>query len=270
MAEEFPGLVVAYVGPNAAHRRFRTAIANAKALAFVLTEDNARVLHSFLEQADGARRRSPDGTFAIGKVGRASTTSAQLAIHITSNEIDLTAGEPGGFVSQALGLVYREIYSVFETFVVDLFEEIAYQEKRILYSRQAITHEEALGAANLAELQKLIIDQRKSELTRIGFTGLDKVFEGFGLPIVPMTEPPPIAQQEDVARRLHLLSAARNVIEHNRSVVNAEFVALVADSPHRIGDRIAIREPELGDALSAVEWTADQLNRRAIEKFKVA
>ena len=84
-----------------------------------------------------------------------------------------------------------------------------------------------------------------------------------------MTEPPSIAEQEDVDRRLRLLSAARNVIEHNRSVVNKEFAALVPDSPYKIGDRIAIREPELGDALSAVEWTADQLNRRAIKTFNL-
>jgi hypothetical protein len=96
IAEEFLGLRVAYIGPNVAHRRGRTAIATAKALAFVLTEDNARALHSFLEQAGRARRTSPDGKFAIGKVGRASITSAQLAIHITGNEIDLTADEPGG------------------------------------------------------------------------------------------------------------------------------------------------------------------------------
>jgi hypothetical protein len=48
MQEQLPGLVIAYVGPNAAHRSLRAALANAKALAFVLIEENSAVLRSFL------------------------------------------------------------------------------------------------------------------------------------------------------------------------------------------------------------------------------
>jgi len=59
------------------------------------------------------------------------------------------------------------------------------------------------------------------------------------------------------------------LIEHNRSVVNREFVNLVPNSGYTVGDRIAITVIELGDALSAVEWTVDDLNRRAINKFGI-
>ena len=102
--------------------------------------------------------------------------------------------------------------------------------------------------------------KRKSELTRTGFRGLEKTFQGIGLPIVPMEEPPPLAEQEDVHRRLALLSAIRNIIEHNRSVANAEFVALVPDCGYQIGDPVSITVTELGYALSAVEFAADSLN----------
>jgi hypothetical protein len=270
MGKTFPGLTAAYVGPNPAHLRFRTAIANAKTLGYVLASEDAKVLRSFLDAAETVRSKSPDGTFAIGVAGGGSRTTMQLGIHITGSEIDLIAGEPGGFVSQALGLVYREAYRIFETFVIDLFEEIALRDRRILFSGHTITHEDALRPGTPLELQRLIIARRKTELTRVGLGKLEKLFRGFGLPIVPMVEPPPIAQQQGIQRRLHLLSASRNVIEHNRSEVNDEFIALVPDSKYSVGDRITITTSELGEALSAVEWTADQLNVRALARSEVA
>ena len=139
----------------------------------------------------------------------------------------------------------------------------------MLFTNQKITHEDALRAADPAELQRLIIEERKAELTRAGFRRLEKTFEGMGLPIAPMLEPPPRAAQEDIRRRLILLSAVRNVIEHNRSRVNRGFLDLVPDSGYSIGNPITITVTELGDAFSAVEWTADQLNQRAIEKFGI-
>ena len=71
-------------------------------------------------------RRATPGTRVSRS--RSTTTTTQLAIHITINEADLIAAEPGGFVSQALALVYREVYRVFETFLIDLFEEIALRD----------------------------------------------------------------------------------------------------------------------------------------------
>ncbi|MEW6211676.1 MAG: hypothetical protein AB1631_25175 [Acidobacteriota bacterium] len=269
MSEQFPGLTITYIGHNASHRNFRASLANAKALAYVLADNNSMVLRGFLDRVEEAKRRSPDGSFAIGLTGgRSTTTNVQLAIHITGTEVALIDSELGGFVPQALALVYREVHRVFETYLVDLFEEIAKQDKRVLFSNQKITHEVALGAANSVELQQIIIDERKAELTRAGFFGLEKVFNGMGLPIVPMSDPP-LSEQVDIRQRLILLSAIRNLIEHNRSEVNREFENLAPTLGYIVGDRIAITVTELGDALSAVEWTADDLNRRAIEKFGI-
>jgi hypothetical protein len=134
----------------------------------------------------------------------------------------------------------------------------------VLFSKQQITHEEALSAPDPATLQRLIIERRKSELTRIGFLGLEKTFEGIGLPIF---ENPTAPEQHATRANLLLLSASRNVIEHNRSVVNNEFLALVPGSVYKVGDIITITVAELGDALATVEWTAEHLNSRAIAKF---
>jgi hypothetical protein len=129
-----------------------------------------------------------------------------------------------------------------------------------------ISHEDALRAG--PELPRLILDQRKAELTRAGFDGLDKTFEGMGLPIVVIPDLTHGASQ-DIRRRLVLLNATRNVIEHNRSIVNRDFLDRVRDSTYAVGDRITITLTELGDALRAVEQASDDLNRRAVAKFRV-
>jgi hypothetical protein len=89
------------------------------------------------------------------------------------------------------------------------------------------------------------------------------------MPIISDVEPPPQFEKDEMRRLLIYLGAARNVIEHNKSVVNAEFIALVPDSGHSIGDLILIGSTELGDALFTVERTGDDLNRRAVEKFAI-
>jgi hypothetical protein len=101
----------------------------------------------------------------------------------------------------------------------------------------------------------------------VGFTGLEKAYEKINLPVVPSAGMEPAPEREDVRRRLVLMNAVRNVIEHNRSVVNAEFLQLVPNSPWPAGHGIVVTVTELGDALSAVEWAGDNLNKRAVDKF---
>ncbi|HLN26224.1 MAG TPA: hypothetical protein VK395_00610 [Gemmataceae bacterium] len=270
MSEQFPGLMVAYLGPNAAHREFRTALANAKALAFILAEDNTAVLRAFLDKAEQTKSKAGGPGYALGMAGgRSTTTTVQLAVHLTGNEIDLINAVPGGFISQALGLVYREVSRAFETYLVDLFGEIATRKKQVLFSGQTLTHQEALEAAGPAEIHRLVIERRKAELTRVGFAGLQKTYDNLNLPIVPTTGPEPAAESDDVRRRLVLMNAIRNVIEHNRAVVNADFLRLVPDSPWAEGQIIAITVTELGDALSAVEWAGNSLNGRAVDKYGI-
>ena len=258
-----------YVGNNSAHRTFRLALANTKALAYVLAKGDSTVLRGFLTDAAEVKQRFKAGDFAMGVCGGPNTTTQiHIGVAITAKEIALIESEPGGFVSQALGLIYREVYRIFETYLIGLFEEIAIKDKRVLFTNQKITHEEVLRS-HASDLQRLIIEERKAELTRLGFKGLEKTFDGIGLPIIPMSEPPPLAEQRWVRNRLILLSAIRNVIEHNRSIVNREFIDVIPHSVYGIGDQIVIDTTKLGDALCAAEWTIDNLNRRAVGKYGI-
>ena len=80
----------------------------------------------------------------------------------------------------------------------------------------------------------------------MGFAGLEKAYEKLNLAVVPSTGPEPAAEREDVRRRLVLINAVRNVIEHNRSVVNADFLRLVPDSPWPAEHVIVVTGTELG------------------------
>ncbi len=154
--------------------------------------------------------------------------------------------------------------------MVDLFEEIANCEKRVLYTANKITHEDALRAKDPLELQRHIIEDRKGELTRAGFVGIEKVFEKFGLPVLPEAKLSDQSEARDQIRESLLwMSALRNLIEHNRWIVNREFFTQFPDSGLKVGDCIDITLSDICEAIGVVEWTADNLNDRAVEKFKI-
>ncbi|MBI1424124.1 MAG: hypothetical protein GC149_11700 [Gammaproteobacteria bacterium] len=222
-----------------------------------------------MHQTDAIKKSSPDGRFAIGVAGRVTANTLQCAVHLTGNEIDLISSEPGGFLAQAFGLIYREVYRSFETYLVELFGEIARRDKRILFSNHQITHEDALKHDSPETLQSFVLERRKAKLTRIGLSGLESTFENIGLPLVPMVEPPSVSEQQSVLLRLQTASAIRNVIEHNSGIINEEFLKLIPGTSYKLGEHIIISTPELGDAISAIEWASDNLNRRAVEKYKI-
>jgi hypothetical protein len=152
-------LVFPYIGPNASHRTFRVGLAHTKALAFILARGDSRVLPDFLTYVDEQRKSFASGNFVIGVCGGPNTTTVRLGIAISGREIDLIQAEQGGFTGQALGLIYREVHRIFETYLIDLFEEIATRDKRVLFSNQKISHEEVLRA-DPADLQRIIIEDR--------------------------------------------------------------------------------------------------------------
>jgi hypothetical protein len=122
MPEQFPGLVVAYIGPNAAHRSLRAALANAKALTFVLVQRNLAVLRDFLTEAEKAKQQSRDGEFAVVMVGDGSTTTTvHVPIHLTGTEIALIDAELGGFVPKRSALsIVKSIASLRRTLSTSL------------------------------------------------------------------------------------------------------------------------------------------------------
>jgi hypothetical protein len=263
----FPELVYAYIGENKAHRDFRAALINAKVLAYLLGKNDSALIKGFLAEAAEVQAKSPDGYYAFGIAGRAESKSVQLGIHLRCNEIDLIEDKPGGFHAGAYGLVYREANRAFETFLIDLFAEIARAENRVLYSGQTLTHEEALRAATPEALQEFILEQRRSELTRLGYQKIEKTFESIGLPV--LGDPPLNDEQKSVRDRLILMGAARNIMEHNSSVINSEFLSRATGTQYVAGQPFVVSSIELGDALSAVEHAADGLNRRAVDKFNL-
>ena len=268
MTRAFPELGAAYIGANPAHRAFMKTLANTKALAYILAWKKPPPLKPLLDQAESARAASPDGTFSIGVAGRATETTVQLAIHLTGNEIDLVT-EAGGFETQLYGLVYREAYRGLETYLVDLYDEIARSDHRVLYSTKKITHEDALRAMEGPGLVHAIVESRRGDLTRAGFDGLKSLYETLNLPLFAPREGSTQSEIENVASRLEAAAAIRNILEHNSAVVNNEFLKRVPDTSFEAGEQITIGLPELGDLLSAAEWTADSLNRRALAKYPI-
>jgi len=153
--------------------------------------------------------------------------------------------------------------------LVDLYGEIALSDKRVLFSGQKISHEEALKHDSIEELHLHVISAKKLELTRAGFGSLEKEFEKIGLVLVSDVDVANEGERDSILSRLRTAGALRNILEHNSGVVNWEFKKLVPESKYEIGDRVIVGTPELGDAISSIEHTADSVNKRAVEKFSL-
>lgn len=264
MSHPFPELVIGYIGPNAAHRAFSRDIGNLKVFTYAF-QTGKDGLFGKIEAAIAEAKTHlshPDAPFAIGMAGgRSTTTSVQMAIHLPRNALEFVAAHRQEFTEQILALVYREAYRVFETFTLDLFESIAILDPTILPPMIAASLK--LGS----EAHRLAIAQHRADMS---FGGLERIraeFSRFGLPFLPGTEPPPIAEQEDIIRRLTLCAQLRNVIEHNGGVIDDRFLRKVAQGPYQLGEKAVITLTELGDALSAIEWVSKDLNVRAVARF---
>lgn len=262
-------LMEVYIGPNPAHRVFRENLANAKALGFLLAEENPPMYQLLVDRAAKARSQSPDGRFAIGRPGRATKTSVQLAISLGGNEIDLIA-KGGGFRPQLFALVFREAYRTFESFLVDLFVEIVTAEPRLLKSRRKISHEEVLRASEGSGVISALVDARVMELTHGGLSEMEATYDGWKLPLYEDTSRVRGDEMKTVARRIRQASEIRNVLEHNSGVVNAKFLERSPDSSYTLGDRVTIGTAELGDLLTGASIVADHLNQRAVAKFDLS
>ncbi len=108
-----PSNSLQYAADNAAYRTFRVALATAKALTFALVGETTNAVKSFLETSSKALRESDVPDTMIAMRGPHSNRLGYPGIlSITSDEIQLVESQPGGFKTQALALVYREIHGL--------------------------------------------------------------------------------------------------------------------------------------------------------------
>jgi hypothetical protein len=260
-----PRTLDGYIGSNGAHQSFKREIVNAKVLFLQIRGAREQLKKNFEEKINNARRAAP-GSFSIGMVTEVISPTQIGVLNIPHNEADLVARDYDALETQFNAILYCDLQRILESFLLDLYAEIARKEPRVLTSKKTVTFEEVLKTTNLVEL---LLEKQLMSLSHADREIFEDQFADMGLPIVCHEE---IAQPEREVRaqEFRLLWGVRNVLQHSHGIVNALFLRKVPNSDYKLGDQIVIDAPKLGRAFAAVESIADELNKRAIIKYDIS
>ncbi len=251
-----------YIGQNAAHMAFKREIANAKVL-FFLIRGNRDHLKADLEAVINDARKAAPGSFSVNIITEVFSQTEFRAVVIPHNETELVVQDYESLEVQFNALLFMDLQRILESFLLDLFAEVARKEPRVLISSRTVTFEEVLKTESIPEL---LLEKQLDELSRTDRDGFQEQFERIGLPIL---RPDGSTQEERefLTREFNLLWGIRNILQHNHGVINNIFLKKVPGSGYGLGDRVSIDIPMLGRAFAAAESIADELNSRGVKKF---
>lgn len=195
--------------------------------------------------------------FGLSVVTKGTSRTQFKALTVTRNDIDMFLEDDDRSLAHMYGKLYTDIHRVFTEFTLNLFDEIASIEPRVLltnYANRKLSFREALEADSALEA---VILSTPTTLSHGSLADRTKAFEQLGLPF---------RKDQGLLNSLHLMEATRNVIEHNDGRVNELFVARTGSSIP-LGEMVPLDPEILTAAFGTVEWIGDDLNVRAVEKF---
>lgn len=109
------------------------------------------------------------------------------------------------------------------------------------------------------QLLASIVEERVDRLSYRSVASLDAYFrEALRLPL---------SDDAALLRTVSRLVAMRNLLVHNRGLVNRRFRLLWGDDAPAIGERVVVDHSFLMDGYEAVETLADDLESRAVHKY---
>ena len=238
MRDKFDELGEAYIGLNKAHLRFKQKITNEKVFVYIFMK-NRKQLFSFLQQKIEDTRKTYGNKFSLGIITKGDSQTSLKAIIIRANENDLIAKNFEEFESQIYSKVFSEIHRIFVDYTIDLYNEIIQ------------SHQELPKYNNLS--------YKHSRET---------AYNDIGLSIMPVHDIGG-STVEKLKVRMNLLESTRHVIEHNDGIVDEKFLQKNPNSSLNLGEKIDIRTEQIGEVIAMVEVLAEDLNKRALDKFDV-
>ena len=218
-----------YSGPNASHIRFSQNYRYLNALYYLIVS-NKEVLATNLKKAS----QTPNSV--IGVVTNPISNTQFQGVLVPANDAKNMANNFPGFIAvlnkQTISSSYRALSDYLIDQLIELKDEVGLKYDQKISGR--------------LEERFLTMDHIKKAYEQIGFD--------------LCTDP-----QDD--RRMNWLVATKNIIEHNDSKINKEYLRLTGDGALDIGDVAPTGAKEAGEALSLVEHVAQSLNKRILSKW---
>lgn len=147
----------------------------------------------------------------------------------------------------------------FLTYVSELLALVFTSRPETLKSSETIKLEEILQHGTMDDLVKRLAERRVERLSYQGMKDLQKdLSERLGFDIFPSSE--------SLTRAVRIIEV-RNLIVHNRGVVNRTFLVRTEDSSLEVGSRIGLVPEPLVDDLDFLAKAVLDIDERASVKF---
>ena len=147
----------------------------------------------------------------------------------------------------------------FQSYLVDLIRLVLRSRPTMLStSQQSLTLEELLKYGSIEELVHDVIERKVNSLSYEGFTELHAWCADRGIPLQ-------VSGQSRIA--VIELIATRNVIAHNRGIVDERYVRIVGSPRFALGAHRALEVDDLFDALGILHRVVFETDEAAIQTF---
>lgn len=183
------------------------------------------------------------------------TTSGEESPDLSAGAVDELTLHLQLFLQMMLG---RSVDN-FLTYVSELLAVIFGTRPEMLKSNETTRLDVILQYKRMDDLISALVEKRVTDLAYQGMRDLSKDLSrkiGFDL----------FEREEDLARAVRIIEV-RNLIVHNRAIVNRLFLSRLPDFPASLGDRVDLDGRAVLDDIEFLDSSVSDIDRRAVEKF---
>ena len=151
--------------------------------------------------------------------------------------------------------------SLFEYYIKDVVEDIYLRKSDVFKTMsKSVTYEKLLTFSDLNELHKYIIEKECHSLGYMSYEELSNYF----LKLFKIDFSKSGIRQEDLVETF----ATRNVLVHNRGIVNRSFLQKVKKKRYKLGNKIEVTEKIMLKSLDSIEKHLKYIDSCVVKKFK--
>lgn len=181
---------------------------------------------------------------------------------------DLLEKEPGARIQklrehsqQFIEMIFSRQIDNFQTYVVNLVREILNIKPNILHNNHPqISIAQLLEVNTIDELINEVIENKVSSLANKGFANIKEWCRTSGIPLVV---------DRKMEGKLKEFIAIRNMIVHNRCIVDDKFLRVVPDSKFQKGSIRKLKVDDLYEAINIFSNIVKETDKNSIEKFNL-
>lgn len=158
-----------------------------------------------------------------------------------------------------LEMFLNRLIDNFQNYLVELITEVLHSKPNILFSKQpTVSIEQILNKTSIDELLQEIIEDKVNSLSYKGFNHIKSWCTDRGIPIMDIN-----------TEKLNEYIALRNIIVHNRAVIDEKFIRTVKRSDLKVGEKFKLGVDFFFKAVEVISEFAKETDKETVNKFNL-